>query len=75
MKLADDCFLHDKDRLRHSEALEILREHMKTIVGVETINLEDAHGRILAENVVAPRNIPAFDNSAVDGYAFCPFIV
>ena len=70
MKLADDCFIHDKDRLRHSEALEILREHMKTIAEIETITLENANGRILAEDIIAPRNIPAFDNSAVDGYAF-----
>ena len=70
MKLADDCFIHDKDRLRHAQALEILRENMRTIAGVETIALGNANGRILAADVIAPRNIPAFDNSAVDGYAF-----
>lgn len=70
MKLVDDCFLHDKDRLRHANALEILRENMRTIAESETIALADANGRILAGDVIAPRNIPAFDNSAVDGYAF-----
>ena len=70
MKLADDCFVHDKDRLRHSQALEILRERMQTIAGTQTVELENANGRILAEDIIAPRNIPAFDNSAVDGYAF-----
>lgn len=70
MKLVDDCFIHDKDRLRHAQALEILRKNMRTITGSETIALEKANGRILAADVIAPRNIPAFDNSAVDGYAF-----
>lgn len=70
MKLADDCFVHDKDRLRHDEALKILREQMQTIVGNETISLNQANRRILAKDVIATRNIPAFDNSAVDGYAF-----
>jgi len=70
MKLADDCFIHDKDRLRHAQALEILRENMRTIAGVETTTLGNANGRILAADVIARRNIPAFDNSAVDGYAF-----
>lgn len=70
MKLADDCFVHDKDRLRHDQALEILRGNMHTIAGLETISLANANGRILASNLAAPRNIPAFDNSAVDGYAF-----
>jgi len=70
MKLVDDCFIHDKDRLKHSEALEILRARMDVIADQETIPLEKANGRILAEDIIAPRNIPAFDNSAVDGYAF-----
>lgn len=70
MKLANDCFLHDKDRLRHAQALDILRSNMRTIADIETISLADAHGRILAEDIIAPRNIPAFNNSAVDGYAY-----
>lgn len=70
MKLANDCFIHDKDRLRHDQALEILRENMHGIAGIETVLIANAYGRILASDIVAPRNIPAFDNSAVDGYAF-----
>lgn len=70
MKLANDCFLHDKDRLQHDQALEILRQNMRVISRVETVSLANANGRILAADVIAPRNIPAFDNSAVDGYAF-----
>jgi len=70
MKLANDCFLHDKDRLRHAQALDILRSNMRTIADIETISLAAANGRILAEDIIAPRNIPAFNNSAVDGYAY-----
>ena len=36
---------------------------------VEQVPLTEARGRILAENVVAARNLPSFDNSAMDGYA------
>jgi len=32
-------------------------------------HLLDAHGHYLAEDVVAERELPAFDNSAMDGYA------
>ena len=28
-KLLDDCFLHDKDRLLHAEALAILKERLQ----------------------------------------------
>ncbi|WP_026380684.1 molybdopterin molybdotransferase MoeA [Afifella pfennigii] len=68
--LADDCFLHDRDRLRHEEALAILKERTARVVASERVPLADADGRILAEEITAPRNVPGFDNSAVDGYAF-----
>ncbi|MEJ8474113.1 gephyrin-like molybdotransferase Glp [Roseibium algae] len=68
--LLDDCFLHDKERLRHHEALRILKERMSCIAGTQTVALHEAHGRTLAEGIIADRNIPQNDNSAVDGYAF-----
>lgn len=68
--LIDDCFLHDKDRLRHHEALAILKARLNPVAGTEMVALADAHGRILAQNIIAPRDVPLADNSAVDGYAF-----
>ena len=35
----------------------------------EQIPLTEAHGRIVAEQIVSPVDLPAFDNSAMDGYA------
>ncbi len=35
----------------------------------EPVPLREAAGRVLAEDVVAPEPVPAFDNSAMDGYA------
>lgn len=35
----------------------------------ETVALDAALGRVLAENVVAGEPVPAFDNSAMDGFA------
>ena len=69
-KLLDDCFLHDKDRLRHDEALALLKGRIAPLSATERVALADAVGRVLAEEVRAPRPVPAFDNSAVDGYAF-----
>lgn len=69
-KLRDDCFLHDSERLTHAEAVAILREGMETVVDREQLPVEQAATHILAEVVTAPRDIPAHDNSAVDGYAF-----
>ena len=68
-RLLDDCFLHDSDRLRHDDALALLRKRLSTVAQAEDIGLASASGRVAAAPVVAPRNIPAFDNAAVDGYA------
>ncbi len=36
---------------------------------IETCNTMQAHGRILAQSVRSPINVPPHDNSAMDGYA------
>lgn len=38
-------------------------------LGAETVDLSNAHGRVLASPIVSPINVPAFDRSAMDGYA------
>src|SRR5262249_11883033 len=35
----------------------------------ETVSLEQAWGRVLAADVVAPLDVPSFDRSNVDGFA------
>ncbi len=69
-RLLDDCFLHDKQRLKHAEALDILRTRIRPVTDAETVQLAEAAGRILAQTVTAPRDVPLNDNAAVDGYAF-----
>lgn len=67
----DDCFLHDKDRITHGEALALLRARLRPVAQALSCPLMDAGGRLIAETVTAPRPIPAHTNAAVDGYAFC----
>ena len=50
------------------EAVALLRV-IPPAVGVEQVAVADALGRVLAEEVVAPRPVPAHDSSAMDGYA------
>ncbi|MEO4040920.1 gephyrin-like molybdotransferase Glp [Hoeflea sp. CAU 1731] len=68
--LLNDCFLHDKDRLRHSEVLDLLKERVTTVAESENCKLSEALGRFLSTPVAAPRDVPLHDNSAVDGFAF-----
>src|SRR5580704_12661892 len=50
------------------EALRIVLEHVAPL-GVERIPILGSLGRVLAEEIRSPRDIPGFDNSAMDGYA------
>jgi len=38
-------------------------------MGFEKVSILDALGRVIAEDVVAPRDLPPYDNSGMDGYA------
>jgi molybdopterin molybdotransferase len=50
------------------QALQIVLENVAPL-GVERTPILDACGRVLAEEIRSPRDIPGFDNSAMDGYA------
>lgn len=69
-RLAQDCFAYGGKRLAVDAALDLLRERTVPVVDAETVPLRDAVGRCLAADLVSPRDVPAFDNTAVDGYAF-----
>ncbi len=51
-----------------STALKQILEQIP-VLGKERINILSALGRVLAEDIVAPRHIPPWPNSAMDGYA------
>ncbi|MBN1665184.1 MAG: molybdopterin molybdotransferase MoeA [Deltaproteobacteria bacterium] len=50
---------------------EALKEILGTIhpLGLEKLNIMDALGRVMGEDIYARRNIPPKNNSAMDGYA------
>jgi molybdopterin molybdotransferase len=50
------------------QALEIVLANVAAL-GVERVPILEALGRVLAEEIRSPRDIPGFDNSAMDGYA------
>jgi molybdopterin molybdotransferase len=52
----------------YDEARRIILENTRPL-GVEQASPLEAVGRVLGQDVVAPWDFPAFDNSAMDGYA------
>ena len=55
--------------LNYVEARERLLRRVVP-VETETVPLRESFGRVLAEGLVASENVPAFDRSPYDGYAF-----
>lgn len=51
------------------QSLEIL-DQIKPVLKSEEITLENAQNRVLAKDIFARFDLPAFDNTALDGYAF-----
>jgi molybdopterin molybdotransferase len=66
---ATDVRMHGfRRRSEVSAVLEWIDRHAERLDD-ETVSLEEAAGRILASDVVAPLDVPDFDRSAMDGYA------
>jgi molybdopterin molybdotransferase len=68
-QLSDDCFAFGGPMMSVDEAVAIIAGRVKAVDEVETVPLEEADGRILADGISASLALPPFTNSAVDGYA------
>jgi molybdopterin molybdotransferase len=68
-QLSDDCFAFNGPLLPVAEAERLIAGRVAPVKGCETVTLREAAGRVLAQDIVAPVDVPPFDNSAVDGFA------
>lgn len=70
--LRNDCFAMPPgvDWTPVDDALARLRDRLHRVVGVDSLHLSQAGGRILAEDAIAARAHPPAANAAVDGYGF-----
>src|ERR1700733_8125687 len=68
-QLSDDCSAFGGSMMSVDEAVAIIAGRVTAVQDVETVDLRNADGRILAAGISAPLPLPPFTNSAVDGYA------
>ncbi|RFU46705.1 gephyrin-like molybdotransferase Glp [Paraburkholderia sp. DHOC27] len=61
---------YDPQALPVTAAQAIVREWATPVTAIEHVPLHEALDRVLAQDIVSPCNVPAHDNSAMDGYAF-----
>jgi molybdopterin molybdotransferase len=60
---------YDPDALRVDKAREAILACLAPITASENLEVRAALGRVLAEDIVPQIDVPAHDNSAMDGYA------
>lgn len=63
---ADD---YDPNSMPVDKARHFIRAYLSPVQVQESIHLRGSLGRVLAENILSPCNVPNHDNSAMDGYA------
>ena len=56
--------------LSFEEVKNIALQNAKKELSSEVVFLNDALGRVLAEDIEVRKNVPSFNNSALDGFAF-----
>ena len=57
-------------QLSVDQARAAIAAALRPITDTQDVALEQALGRVLAADVISPIDVPAHDNSAMDGYAF-----
>ncbi|HET7634050.1 MAG TPA: gephyrin-like molybdotransferase Glp [Burkholderiales bacterium] len=63
---ADD---YDPNSMPVAAAREFIARFLTPVTAIERVHLRAALGRVLAAEVISPFDVPAHDNSAMDGYA------
>jgi molybdopterin molybdotransferase len=62
---------YDPNALPVAQAQEFIARLVPRVEAVEMLPIRSALGRVLARDIVSAINVPASDNSAMDGYALC----
>jgi len=68
-QLTDDCFAFSGPLLPLADMELLIGERVNPVAETERVTLRAALGRVTAADILAPVDLPPFDNSAVDGYA------
>ncbi|HEX8964237.1 MAG TPA: molybdopterin molybdenumtransferase MoeA, partial [Rhodocyclaceae bacterium] len=61
--------MDSRESLSVAQAQALVLSRVAPVSGSERIDLQAALGRIVAADVLSPIDVPAHDNSAMDGYA------
>jgi molybdopterin molybdotransferase len=60
---------YDPNALPVAQAKQVIARLVPVVQEIESVPIRQALGRVLAQDVVSPIDVPAHDNSAMDGFA------
>ncbi len=61
---------YDPNSMPVEKARQFIKQFLEPVAETEMLVLHESLGRILAQDILSPANVPNYDNSAMDGYAF-----
>ncbi len=61
---------YDPNSMPVEKARQFIKQFLEPVAETETVSLHESLGRIIAQDILSPANVPNYDNSAMDGYAF-----
>jgi molybdopterin molybdotransferase len=67
LSCADD---YDPNSMPVDKARDFIAKVLTPVISTQRVNIRAALGRVLAEDIVSPIDVPGHDNSAMDGWAY-----
>ncbi|MEO8408379.1 MAG: molybdopterin molybdenumtransferase MoeA, partial [Oxalobacteraceae bacterium] len=67
--VVSDLIDYDPNALPVAQAQQIIRSFIQPVNAIEKVAIRAALDRVLAADIVSPIDVPAHDNSAMDGFA------
>lgn len=60
---------YDPNSMPVEKARQFIKQFLEPVAETELVGLHESLGRVIAQDVLSPSNVPNYDNSAMDGYA------
>jgi len=61
---------YDPNSMQVDKARQFIKQYLDPVAETEIVTLHQSLGRVIAMDILSPENVPNYDNSAMDGYAF-----
>lgn len=61
---------YDPNSMPVDKARQFIKQYLDPVAETESVTLHQSLGRVIAQDILSPANVPNYDNSAMDGYAF-----